>query len=261
MAASSIFGREPNQWSSCSVNNLNEGFNSRISLSRCLGNEPTMTVGDPVCGNGIQEENEACDCGSQSECTNPCCNANTCQLAAGAVCSRGPCCTSQCQFVTAGTSCRASTGGCDILEYCPGDSSECPNDEHVLDGTACTRGGISGFCYSGDCPTHEAQCQATWCKFVIPYSKFCFRISSLIGLCVWSPWQVYNSYMYDCTVYLFSTGILKFQWHLFFFFWAVSSNAPTTCYNQNTRGDQFGNCGAQSGVYSACASAWVTHNH
>ena len=163
MAASSTFGREPNSWSSCSVDFLNVGFNDR-NLNRCLGNEPTMTVGDPVCGNGIQEDNEACDCGSQSECTDPCCNANTCQLVAGAVCGRGPCCTSQCQFVSEGTTCRSSATSCDIVEYCPGDSSECPNDEHVLDGTACTTNSISGFCYSGQCPTHEAQCQAAWCK-------------------------------------------------------------------------------------------------
>ena len=53
----------PTRWSSCSVSDLNDGFDLR-NLDRCLDNEPIMTVGDPVCGNGIQEGDEVCDCGS-----------------------------------------------------------------------------------------------------------------------------------------------------------------------------------------------------
>ena len=53
----------PTQWSSCSRADLNAGLTT-YNLGRCLANEPTMTVGDPVCGNGIREGSEACDCGS-----------------------------------------------------------------------------------------------------------------------------------------------------------------------------------------------------
>ena len=53
----------PTEWSQCSRNDLQAGFNN-FNLDRCLFNEPTMVVGDPVCGNGIMEEGEDCDCGS-----------------------------------------------------------------------------------------------------------------------------------------------------------------------------------------------------
>ena len=55
----------PDMWSSCSVEKLEVAL-SRMSnnLGRCLENEPMMTIGDPVCGNGFREGDEACDCGS-----------------------------------------------------------------------------------------------------------------------------------------------------------------------------------------------------
>ena len=91
------------------------------------------------------------------ECTDNCCNANTCQLAAGAQCSAGACCNSTCQFRTYGTTCRTATGECDIAEYCSGDSGECPADDHRQYGTACASN--TGYCYDGECPSHDAQCQ------------------------------------------------------------------------------------------------------
>ena len=51
-------------WSSCSRSDLDNGLFGIFNLQRCLSNIPTVTVGDPVCGNGIQEEGEVCDCGS-----------------------------------------------------------------------------------------------------------------------------------------------------------------------------------------------------
>ncbi len=150
----------PTQFSSCSVSDFN------VLVGRggdsCLFNTPTTMVGDPVCGNGIREGNEICDCGSAAECTDPCCNAATCQLAAGAECPAGACCNN-CQFRSFGTQCRAATQECDIAEYCTGDSNECPEDDHRSNGISCSSN--AGYCFDGQCPTLADQCSAAWGEF------------------------------------------------------------------------------------------------
>ena len=92
------------------------------------------------------------------ECTNLCCNATTCQLASGAECSTGSCCDlSTCQMTPYGTTCRASTGQCDITEFCLGDSQDCPVDTYLRDGTSCN--GNQDYCFEGTCQTLDSQCQ------------------------------------------------------------------------------------------------------
>lgn len=157
MAGTSSFPL-PTRFSSCSVSDLNALI--ARSGDSCLFNSPTQTVSGPRCGNGIREANEVCDCGSMSECTDSCCNAATCQLAAGAECSAGACCTSTCRLVASGTQCRASTGDCDLAETCTGSSNECPADDHRANGVACNSN--TGYCFNGVCPSHNAQCMASF---------------------------------------------------------------------------------------------------
>lgn len=144
----------PEIFSSCSVSDLDVLY-ARNGDS-CLDNVPTELVGDPVCGNGILEENEACDCGAPEECTNECCDAATCQLRNGVECASGTCCTSQCMLAPYGTECRASINDCDIAEYCLGDTNQCPVDNVVANGVSCNSD--TGYCLNGECPTHTAQC-------------------------------------------------------------------------------------------------------
>ena len=157
------------EWSSCSVSLLKEGFD-KYNLDRCLFNKPSTMVKDPVCGNGVREGKEECDCGSQLECTDPCCNPNTCQLASGAQCSAGPCCNNKCQFVPHRTQCRAASGECDVAEFCSGESSECPEDDIKLNGIPCSNG--SGYCFMGECPTHNLQCQQSFSKLYLANTNY-----------------------------------------------------------------------------------------
>ncbi|XP_075740575.1 disintegrin and metalloproteinase domain-containing protein 10-like isoform X2 [Rhipicephalus microplus] len=73
----------------------------------------------PVCGNGIVEGVEECDCGySEAECHDPCCyarrnsvNAKGCTLRPGKQCSptTGPCCDKDCKLVPTTTMCAPET--------------------------------------------------------------------------------------------------------------------------------------------------------
>src|SRR5438093_6553468 len=104
-----------------------------------------------ACGDGHVDAGEQCDLGAQNG-------------------QSGSCCTSSCTFVTAGSTCRASTGGCDPAETCTGSSTTCPADAVKTAGTACTDDGI--VCTSDVCNgtvgapacTHPAGNAGTVCR-------------------------------------------------------------------------------------------------
>lgn len=146
------------EFSPCTVGNVCSMIGSGRVETSCLvdnANVPTLTLGQ--CGNGIVEEGEDCDCVGDD--CGECCDGSTCRFREGAVCddSSGPCCT-DCQFVSADMVCRASTGSCDLSEYCTGSSSACPTDRYVPNGDACgTDPGF--FCASGQCTSRDMQCR------------------------------------------------------------------------------------------------------
>ncbi|XP_019849967.1 PREDICTED: disintegrin and metalloproteinase domain-containing protein 28-like [Amphimedon queenslandica] len=168
-------------WSQCSINELNAGFagSGNSDLNRCLGNSPTTIVGTARCGNGIREPGETCDCGSLAECDDPCCNATTCELASTAQCGSGVCCEN-CQFKLYGTTCRNSSGMCDILEYCTGQNADCPTDLTQQNGISCDNN--TGYCYDGTCGSAWDQCNRYFGSESVPSNDACYTQFNTLGI-------------------------------------------------------------------------------
>ncbi|KAJ3102160.1 hypothetical protein HK100_004413 [Physocladia obscura] len=119
-----------------------------------------------ICGNGVKETGEDCDCGG-GNCsdTDPCCDGATCKFTAGSVCddNNDDCCSS-CTYKAAGVVCRPSTGVCDYAELCTGKSGDCPVNLFAPNGQACSTGvsGTSGTtCANGICTSRDLQCNTS----------------------------------------------------------------------------------------------------
>lgn len=157
--------RDISEFSPCSIGNVCFGLRRLPGLSRCLtDNRNVETITDSQCGNGIVEVGEECDCGGDEDCANnPCCDARTCTFIGDAVCdpSNEACCNDQCRFASRGTTCRASTGGCDPEETCPGDTGTCPEDVTLDDGDSCGADEDGLTCASGQCTSRDEQCRVS----------------------------------------------------------------------------------------------------
>lgn len=146
-------------FSPCSVGNICSSQLNRAVDTTCLvapGTQTTISL--QQCGNGIVEEGEDCDPGLGG--SSSCCDPTTCKFKNNAVCdpASSPCCTQSCMFANNGTVCRSSIDNtCDYTEYCTGDSSACPADNHAADGTSCGNDGLA--CASGQCTSLNKQCQ------------------------------------------------------------------------------------------------------
>ncbi|XP_075072190.1 disintegrin and metalloproteinase domain-containing protein 9-like [Mixophyes fleayi] len=146
----------------------------------CLRNppDPNQVLSVPVCGNNIVEGGEECDCGSQQQCTNPCCNAATCTLTSGSQCAQGLCCDN-CKFKVGGTICRPDANICDLPEYCNGSHGLCPIDVYIMDGYPCNNS--QSYCYGGVCQNYNAQCQAIFGPGSRKAIDECFQVVNLNG--------------------------------------------------------------------------------
>ncbi|GAB0138633.1 hypothetical protein EsDP_00006859 [Epichloe bromicola] len=155
-------GKGITAFSPCSIGHICSGLKSNMIRGNCLtDNKNIQTDVDigSICGNGIVESGEDCDCGGESGCKdNKCCDAKTCKFTANSKCdpSNEDCCTPQCQLASSGTVCRPSTGECDVAESCPGDKAACPEDKHKNNGDSCGNG---LQCASGQCTSRDLQCQ------------------------------------------------------------------------------------------------------
>ncbi|XP_041644618.1 disintegrin and metalloproteinase domain-containing protein 8a isoform X2 [Cheilinus undulatus] len=161
----------PEKFSSCSQQQLNR-FLDEVDPACLLDSPSTDRIfRGPVCGNAFLEPGEECDCGTVEECKNPCCNATTCKLKAGAACAEGECCHN-CQLKPTGSVCRPKTGDCDLTEYCTGFSASCPADAYTQNGRPCSRG--KGYCYNGQCPSRQEHCKRLWGPDADVAAEACF---------------------------------------------------------------------------------------
>ena len=149
-------------FSLCSIGNICAALGRNSVKSSCLSNnQGVTTITGQQCGNGIVEAGEDCDCGGTANCgDNTCCDPTTCKFKGSAVCddSNEDCCRN-CQFASAGTVCRASTGVCDPQETCSGADSTCPLDTTAPDGQNCGNSSQSLQCASGQCTSRNQQCK------------------------------------------------------------------------------------------------------
>uniref|UniRef100_A0A8C9AS19 ADAM metallopeptidase domain 15 n=1 Tax=Prolemur simus TaxID=1328070 RepID=A0A8C9AS19_PROSS len=140
---------------------------------------PSLPSLATFCGNMLVEPGEQCDCGFPDACTDPCCDYSTCQLRPGAQCaSDGPCCQN-CQLRPAGWQCRPTRGDCDLPEFCPGDSSQCPPDVSLGDGEPCAGG--QAVCMHGRCASYAQQCQSLWGPGAQPAAPLCLHTANTRG--------------------------------------------------------------------------------
>lgn len=131
-------------------------------LAPCLKEPGTFkTITKGMCGDGIRDEGEECDCGGPEKCRgNPCCTED-CKLKRGAVCSdNNDRCCKNCQIIplSANHICIPSKGICQKPSICDGISRDCPKVKYALDGTVCDT--EDGKCASGLCTSRSKQCAA-----------------------------------------------------------------------------------------------------
>lgn len=167
----------PELFSSCSESQLAE-FLAR-ARPNCL-HKPALSSRrvdtGPRCGNALLDPGEECDCGTEEECKNPCCDPATCRLTFGSQCAHGQCCEN-CQFRSAGSVCRKASGECDLPEYCTGASDQCPDDSFVMNGKPCYDLG-PGYCHNGHCPTHQQHCWRLFGRGAKVAHDACFDLNS-----------------------------------------------------------------------------------
>ena len=115
------------------------------------------TSAQGVCGNGIVEGWEECDCGDAEQCRDQCCvplgdpgGRRPCRLVPGAQCSpsEGLCCGAQCEFLSQDTEC-APASECGNSARCQGRNPICPLAQSLPDNTLCEED--SRTCQGGQC--------------------------------------------------------------------------------------------------------------
>ncbi|XP_062945511.1 disintegrin and metalloproteinase domain-containing protein 10 isoform X2 [Cynocephalus volans] len=138
-----------NKFSLCSIRNISQVLEKK--RNNCF-----VESGQPICGNGMVEQGEECDCGYSDQCKDDCCfDANQpegkkCKLKPGKQCSpsQGPCCTAQCAFKSKSEKCRDDSD-CAREGVCNGFTALCPASDPKPNFTDCNR--HTQVCINGQC--------------------------------------------------------------------------------------------------------------
>lgn len=131
------------QFSPCSLKSVKKVLLAKARGHKGCFSEPKMAL----CGNGVVEEGEECDCGWEEDCAEKCCWPQTglppeagripCTLRPKMACSptQGPCCTAGCEFAV-GSKCR-DDNGCRDESFCDGFTAACPASDLKPNKTVC----------------------------------------------------------------------------------------------------------------------------
>uniref|UniRef100_A0A671PHS5 Disintegrin and metalloproteinase domain-containing protein 10 n=1 Tax=Sinocyclocheilus anshuiensis TaxID=1608454 RepID=A0A671PHS5_9TELE len=138
-----------NKFSICSIRNISQVLDKKRYL--CF-----VESGQPICGNGMVEANEQCDCGYSDQCKDKCCydasapEGLKCKLKPDTLCSpsQGPCCTPECTFKFSDVKCREESE-CALKGMCSGNSAQCPTSTPKENFTSCHTN--SQVCLNGVC--------------------------------------------------------------------------------------------------------------
>jgi len=141
------------QFSPCSLKSINEVLRVKARGPKGCFKEPQVAL----CGNGVVEDGEECDCGWEEDCQEECCwpqrtkytkNQLPCTLRPNRKCSpsQGPCCTKECGY-NIGNKCR-DDNGCRDDSYCNGGGTHCPNSNLKPNKTVCNEEFV---CFLGEC--------------------------------------------------------------------------------------------------------------
>ncbi|KAJ3393126.1 hypothetical protein HDU92_007957 [Lobulomyces angularis] len=151
------------EFSPCSVQKMCK--NLKLELHKSCLMDPTelkQKSTTNICGNGIVEVNEECDCGQNCD-INKCCGTD-CKFISPAVCDQSTqeCCEN-CQFKPAGAICRSSLDMCTLNQTCTGKEAFCHKSAILTNGVTCIPSGAPNnakntICASGVCTSRDLQC-------------------------------------------------------------------------------------------------------
>ncbi|XP_014212080.1 disintegrin and metalloproteinase domain-containing protein 10 [Copidosoma floridanum] len=145
--------RNNNRFSPCSLTAINPVLNTKARSPKGCFTEPQASL----CGNGVVEDGEECDCGWEEDCRDSCCFPQRryppaeevpCTLTPGSICSpsQGPCCTTDCRLKF-GEKCREDNG-CRDASFCDGRTPYCPPSINKPNKTICNKELV---CFMGEC--------------------------------------------------------------------------------------------------------------